>query len=63
MQIPITVNGFGTTQLAFERLFVPAGAPAPEVVALSLLFLILGMIGTLPGALLYASTPAEPPRV
>lgn len=54
MQIPVTVNGFGTTQLAFERLFVPAGAPAPEVVALSFLFLILGMVGTLPGALLYA---------
>jgi uncharacterized protein (TIRG00374 family) len=59
MQIPITVNGFGTTQVAFERLFVPAGAPAPEVIAMSLLFLILGLVGTLPGALLYASTPAE----
>lgn len=65
MQIPITVNGFGTTQLAFERLFVSAGAPAPEVVALSFLFLILGMVGTLPGALLYAlgePTPASRPR-
>ena len=59
MQIPITVNGFGTTQVAFERLFVPAGAPAPEVIAMSFLFLILGLVGTLPGALLYASTPAE----
>ena len=59
MQIPITVNGFGTTQVAFERLFVPTGAPAPAVIALSFLFLILGLVGTLPGALLYASTPAE----
>ncbi len=63
MQIPITVNGFGTTQLAFERLFVPAGAPRPEAVALSLLFLVLGLVGTLPGALMYASTPAESRRV
>lgn len=65
MQIPITVNGFGTTQLAFERLFGAAGAPAPEVVALSFLFLILGMVGTLPGALLYGlgePTPASRPR-
>jgi uncharacterized protein (TIRG00374 family) len=54
MQLPITVNGFGTAQLAFERLFVPAGAPQPEAVALSFLFLILGLVGTLPGALLYA---------
>lgn len=60
MQIPITINGFGTTQLAFERLFVPAGAPAPEVVALSFLFLILGMIGTLPGAVLYARDDSPP---
>ena len=63
MQIPITVNGFGTTQVAFERLFVPAGAAAPAVVALSFLFLILGMVGTLPGALLYASTAPAQSRV
>ena len=62
MQIPVTVNGFGTTQLAFERLFAATGAPAPQVVALSFLFLILGILGTLPGALLYAATPAEPRR-
>ena len=60
MQIPITVNGFGTTQVAFERLFVRAGAPAPEVIALSFLFLILGLVGTLPGALLYAFGDTRP---
>lgn len=54
MQIPITVNGLGTTQLAFDRLFVPQGAPAPHVFALSVLFLALGIIGTLPGGILYA---------
>jgi glycosyltransferase 2 family protein len=53
-QLPITINGFGTTQVAFARLFVPQGAPAPEVFALSVLFLALGILGSLPGGLLYA---------
>jgi uncharacterized protein (TIRG00374 family) len=53
IQIPITVNGLGTAQLAFEQLFVPLGAPAPQVFAVSVLFLALGVIGTLPGAVLY----------
>ncbi len=60
MQIPITVNGFGTTQVAFERLFVASGAPLPEVVALSFLFLILGMVGTLPGAVSYVFGQSAP---
>lgn len=60
MQVPITPNGLGTTQLAFERFFVPQGAPAPQVVALSFLFLALGLLGSLPGGLLYAL--AESPR-
>lgn len=57
MQLPITVNGLGTTQLAFDRLFVPQGAPAPHVFALSVLFLALGIVGTLPGGVLYAMAP------
>jgi uncharacterized membrane protein YbhN (UPF0104 family) len=55
MQLPITIQGLGTAQFAFERLFVPAGAPAASVVALSLLFIALGIVGNLPGGLLYAS--------
>ncbi len=54
MQLPISVNGIGTTQAAFAWLFVPLGAPAPQVFAMSVLFLVLGIIGTLPGGLLYA---------
>lgn len=54
MQLPITVNGIGTTQVAFAYMFVPQGAPAPAVFALSVLFLALGIIGTLPGGILYA---------
>ena len=54
MQIPITPNGLGTTQFAFDRFLVPQGAPAPQVFALSVLFLGLGVLGSLPGGLLYA---------
>ncbi|HYT68202.1 MAG TPA: lysylphosphatidylglycerol synthase transmembrane domain-containing protein [Vicinamibacterales bacterium] len=55
MQLPVTINGVGTTQAAFYWLFLPQGAPAPPVFALSVLFLALGIVGTLPGGLLYAS--------
>lgn len=59
MQVPITINGLGTTQYAFDSLFVPAGAAAPSVFALSVLFLALGVAGSLPGGLLYAWDPAR----
>jgi uncharacterized protein (TIRG00374 family) len=58
IQLPITVNGLGTTQLAFAYMFVPQGAPAPQVFALSVLFLALGVVGTLPGGVLYAMEDA-----
>jgi uncharacterized protein (TIRG00374 family) len=54
MQIPISVNGIGTTQAAFAWAFVPLGAPAAEVFTLSVLFLALGILGSLPGGLIYA---------
>jgi uncharacterized protein (TIRG00374 family) len=54
MQIPVTVNGLGTTQVAFLQLFVPQGAPEAQVFALSVLFLALGIAGSLPGGLFYA---------
>jgi uncharacterized protein (TIRG00374 family) len=54
MQLPITINGIGTSQVAFLRLFVPQGAPEPQVFALSILFLALGIAGSLPGGLMYA---------
>lgn len=60
MQVPITVGGLGTTQYAFERFFGYAGVPAPQAVALSILFLALGTVGNLPGGLLYAA--GERPR-
>jgi uncharacterized membrane protein YbhN (UPF0104 family) len=60
MQLPITINGFGTTQYAFHSLFVQAGAPAAHVFALSVLFLALGVAGSLPGGLIYAASRARP---
>ena len=54
MLLPITVNGIGTSQGAFVWLFGTVGVPAPSAFALSVLFLGLGIVGNLPGAILYA---------
>jgi glycosyltransferase 2 family protein len=54
MQIPITINGLGTTQVAFVTLLGASGVGAPQATALSILFLVLGVIGSLPGGVLYA---------
>lgn len=62
MQIPITINGLGTTQVAFVTLLGAAGAGAAPTTALSILFLALGVIGSLPGGVIYAlADPAERP--
>jgi uncharacterized protein (TIRG00374 family) len=58
MLLPITVNGIGTSQAAFVWLFGLAGVSAADAFALSILFVALGILGNLPGALLYASGPA-----
>lgn len=59
MLLPITVSGLGIAQWAFEWLFVPAGTIAlkPVVFALSVLFLALGILGNLPGAFLFLTSP------
>jgi uncharacterized protein (TIRG00374 family) len=54
MLLPITVSGLGTSQIAFVWLFTPAGVSEAIAVALSLLFVALGVVGNLPGAILYA---------
>jgi uncharacterized protein (TIRG00374 family) len=54
MQLPISVSGLGTGQAAADWLFGQAGVPSAEAVALSLLFIALGVVGNLPGAALYA---------
>ena len=54
MQVPITINGLGTTQVAFVTLLGAGGGDAARTTALSLLFLALGVIGSLPGGVIYA---------
>jgi uncharacterized protein (TIRG00374 family) len=63
MQLPITINGLGTTQVAFLQLFVPQGALEAQVFALSVLFLALGIAGSLPGGLFYAVDDTRQRRV
>ena len=54
MLLPITINGLGTSQAAFLWLFGAAGTARPAAFALSVLFVALGIVGNLPGGLLYA---------
>jgi hypothetical protein len=65
MLLPITVNGLGTGQLAFVALFGDVGVPYAQAFALSILFIALGVVGNLPGGILYAAepTPARGSRV
>jgi uncharacterized membrane protein YbhN (UPF0104 family) len=53
MLLPITVSGLGTSQGAFGWLFGSIGVPAAAAVALSILFVALGVVGNLPGGILY----------
>lgn len=55
MLLPITVSGIGTSQAAFVWLFADAGVRAADAFALSVLFVALGVVGNLPGGLLYAT--------
>jgi glycosyltransferase 2 family protein len=55
MLLPITMNGIGTSQAAFIWCFGAMGVGRPEAFALSVLFVGLGIVGNLPGGLLYAT--------
>jgi glycosyltransferase 2 family protein len=59
MLLPITVNGLGTSQAAFIWLFARSGVGEAPAFALSVLFLALGVVGNLPGGLLYATGGLE----
>jgi hypothetical protein len=54
MLLPVTINGIGTSQAGFVWLFARAGVGAPEAFALSVLFVALGIVGNLPGGVLFA---------
>lgn len=59
MLLPITVNGLGTSQAAFIWLFGRVGTPEGEAFALSVLFVALGLVGNIPGAIFYAGRPSR----
>ena len=54
MLLPVTVNGLGTGQAAFVWFFARADVPAAAAFVLSVLFIGLGIVGNLPGGVLYA---------
>lgn len=62
MLLPVTVNGIGTSQAAFVWFFGRAGVSPADAFALSVLFVALGIVGNLPGAVLYVSS-SGPSRV
>jgi hypothetical protein len=55
MLLPVTINGLGTSQLAFVWAFGQAGVSGALSFPLSVLFVALGVVGNLPGSLLYAT--------
>ena len=55
MLLPITINGIGTSQAAFVWLFARVGVSSPAAFALSILYVALGIVGSLPGGFLYAT--------
>jgi uncharacterized protein (TIRG00374 family) len=55
MLLPITINGLGTSQAAFLWCFGALGVPRSAAFALSVLFVALGIVGNLPGGMLYAT--------
>jgi hypothetical protein len=64
MLLPVSINGIGPSQVAFVWFFGRAGVPDAQSFALSLLFVALGIVGNLPGGLIYAfgSRPRMPAR-
>jgi uncharacterized protein (TIRG00374 family) len=60
MFLPITANGIGTGQAAFVWLFGRAGTSGAEAFALSVLFVALGILANLLGAVYYLN-PGLPP--
>lgn len=51
--LPISIGGFGVAQGVIVWLLRPVGVPDAQSFALSTLYLLTGLVSTLPGALLY----------
>jgi uncharacterized protein (TIRG00374 family) len=63
MLLPISIMGIGVSQGAFVWLFGTSGGTTATVFALSVLFVALGIVGNLPGALLFlAGDRGKSPR-
>jgi len=60
LSLPVTFNGIGTSQAAFVWFFARAGVDAAPAFALSVLFVALGIVGNLPGGILYAFGHSRP---
>ena len=52
--LPISIGGWGTTNVAYVALFSQVGMDPDGAFVLSVLILALGIIGNLPGGLIYA---------
>lgn len=51
--LPVSVSGFGLPQGVIVWLLAPLGIPASQAFALSTLIILSGLVGNLPGAVLY----------
>ena len=60
MLLPVTFNGIGTAQAAFVWFLTPFGVTPAAAFALSVLFIALGIVGNVPGAVLYAFGASQP---
>ena len=60
MLLPVTINGLGTSQVAFVLFFGIAGVSKPAAFALSVLFVALGVVGNLPGVVLWTRSGLTP---
>lgn len=57
--LPISIGGFGVAQGVIVWLLRPVGVPEPQAFALSTLFVLTGLLSTLPGALLYLRSRSQ----
>jgi uncharacterized protein (TIRG00374 family) len=55
MLLPITINGLGVGNSAFVWAFAQVGVDPAQAFALSVLFIALGIVGNLPGGILYVT--------
>lgn len=63
MQLAPVVSGIGASQWAYEWLFGIGGTPAAPAIALSVLFVALGFVGVIPGALLFVKKRDDTARM